>query len=183
MRLMICGLMLVFLTACGKTEQSTTNVAPAVSDGPPAPVPAGFYPAATNAQVELSIVVPINPHEKPASPAAKQEAKAIAVELLTVMLNLENVVDDSSIMYDTSRYGRYFYRVMEEPLTRWQKLTDASHSDVFGHLGYCREAARALANLGDMVHAKNFALQFLDERRAQYKEALPKCQGAIANSK
>jgi hypothetical protein len=52
MRLIVCGLMLVFLTACGKTAQAPATVAPAVAVEPPAPVPAGFFPPTEPAKIE-----------------------------------------------------------------------------------------------------------------------------------
>lgn len=47
MRLIIYGLMLIFLTACGKNEQAQSNPAretTAVAMPAPVPAPAGFYP-------------------------------------------------------------------------------------------------------------------------------------------
>lgn len=113
------------------------------------------------------------------SNSEKLAAKTLAEDLLRVLLNLEVVVDDSNIMNDATRYGRYFSSVLEAPLLRWQRMNETSKSDVFGDLGYCRQAGRALSSLGEMVYRKGFSQQFLDERRAQYAEALPKCQQAI----
>ncbi len=181
---MVCGLTLIFLTACGKNEQAATPLPQAVAASSGTPSLAGFYPPRTSAQgisapEELNIVVLVDQNEKPASPAEKKAAKAAAEELLRVMLDLESVVDDSSIMNDTWRYGRYFYRAIEDPLTRWQKMTESSSIDIFGDLGYCREAGRSLATLGDMLHSKGLAQEFLDKQRTRYAEALPKCQLAI----
>lgn len=148
----VSGLMLIFLAAC-----SGYDPAPAASASPaPAPAPSVSAP-----------------------PADRLAVKKAASALLGVMLDLEHVVDDSNVMDNNERYGRYFSRPIEEPLNRWQTMRDASGSDDVGDLGYCRDAARALASLGEMVHVKGFAPQFVDERRAQYREALPKCQRAL----
>ncbi|WP_426056867.1 hypothetical protein [Janthinobacterium sp. PSPC2-1] len=172
------GLMLILLTACSgsDTARPVPASSPTATAAPPAPAPATL-PAAVP-----DILVPINPSEKSVSPAEKLAARALATDLMKVMQSLEGVVDDSTIMNDTTRYGRYFYSVIDPQLVRWQKLADASQNDPFGNLGYCREAGQALASLGQMVHAKSFGQQFLDERRSQYAEAFPKCQLALRSS-
>lgn len=184
MRLMVCGLTLIFLTACGKTEQAAVPVAPAVAVAYEASVPAGFYPPGTSvpasaAPEELNMVVRVDPQEKPPSPEEKKAAKAAAEELIKVMLDLEQVLNDSSVMNDTWHYGLYFYRVINDPLVRWQKMSEAGAYKYLGDLGYCREAARALEDMGAMIHDKHFAQQFLDQRRSKYEEVLPKCRRAV----
>lgn len=170
------GLMLILLTACSGSDTARPVPAstPTAAAAPPAP--------ATTPTTTPDILVPVNPGEMSASPAEKLAARALALDLMRVMQSLEGVVDDSTIMDDTTRYGRYFYSVIDSPLVRWQQMAESSHSDVFGDLGYCREAARALAHLGEMVHTKKFAPQFMDERRNQYREALPKCKQAIGGN-
>lgn len=106
-------------------------------------------------------------------------ARRLATDLFRVMQSLDGVVDDASIMDDPTRYGRYFYSVINAPLVRWQTMADTAHSDIFDNLGYCREAGQALASLGHMAHTKGFAQQFMDERRGQYSEAVQKCQSVI----
>lgn len=170
------GLMLILLTACSGSD--TARPVPAsTSTAAAAPLAPATTPTAAP-----DILVPANPGEMSASPAEKLAARALALDLLKVMQSLEGVVDDSTIMDDTTRYGRYFYSVIDAPLVRWQKMADTSQNDPFGNLGYCREAGYALASLGQMVHSKSFGQQFLDERRTQYSEALPKCQRALRSS-
>ena len=170
------GLMLILLTACSGSD--TARPVPASS---PTAAAGASAPATMPAAVP-DILVPANPSEMSVSPVEKLAARALALDLLRVMHSLEGVVDDSTIMDDTTRYGRYFYSVIDPPLVRWQKMADTSQNDPFGNLGYCREAGQALASLGQMVHAKSFGQQFLDERRSQYAEALPKCQLALRSS-
>lgn len=170
MRRIVAGMMLILLTACSDSDPAPAS---APADTVSLPVPAITQTA------EMDIDLPTSPGDKPASKADKQQAQALAADLLRVMLTLEGVVDDSSIMDDTARYGRYFSSAIDAPLVRWQKMADAGHSDLFGNMGYCREAGQALASLGQMVHAKGFAQQFIDERRGQFTDALPKCQLAI----
>lgn len=56
MRLIVYGLMLVFLTACGKNEQNKAAMSAAPAGGEaPAPVPVGFYPPSASERPTLEV--------------------------------------------------------------------------------------------------------------------------------
>jgi hypothetical protein len=86
MRLIVCGLMLVFLTACGKTGQAPSTVAPAVAVESPASVPTGFYPPSATVAAEL-------PTATPAS--ERKEKKRKNLELMAAELNFKHEIKES----------------------------------------------------------------------------------------
>lgn len=144
------ALMLVLLTACSRDEPGSQVVSAAAPLAPAVDVHA----------------------------IDKIQAKAAAVHLFEVMRALEGVVDNSDDMEDAVRYGRYFYRPLETELRDWPLMSDPRF-EIYADLNYCRDAARHLSRLGERIHSKKYAQSFLDSARADFKEALPKCEHAI----
>jgi hypothetical protein len=164
--------MLVFLTACGKTEQATATAAPAIAEVIPEakPIP--------NLTVDELIAMQAN--RKPDRIFSREEkanAKSEAMGMLGAIKKASALIDSSNDMQNYDKFSVEFFIPLKTRIKAWPDIIDDRHAP-FGDLNSCVEAAEYLLLWGEGIN-RNEDERLMRGARDYYLTARPECEQAI----